>query len=335
MKKIIVSLIGLVLLLAAIFFALFFVIQAPVAQHITWGVNFSENQAKSLQLDWKATYLALLEDLQVKHIKLLVQWDAIEPTKDNFSFDDTDWEVSEAQAHQASLIYVVGMKTGRWPECHVPGWANGMSKQDQQAAVLQYVTATVERYKSNSAIVAWQAENEPLFVFGECPWYDSDFLKTEVQTIHALDPTRQVIVSDSGEQSLWLKAATIGDSVGVTMYRRAWFGWGDYGFYFDFPLPPLVYWLKAQLVDVLFGKKVIGVELQAEPWTHLFIGQASLQEQEKTMNPQQFQKNILYAKQTGLDEFYLWGSEWWYWMKEVQHKPEIWNEARSLFTNAN
>ena len=32
-----------------------------------------------------------------------------------------------------------------------------------------------------------------------------------------------------------------------------------------------------------------------------------------------------------LKEFYLWGAEWWYWMKEKQNKPEIWDEAKKLF----
>ena len=49
------------------------------------------------------------------------------------------------------------------------------------------------------------------------------------------------------------------------------------------------------------------------------------------MNLEQFKKNIEFAKKTGLKEFYLWGAEWWYWMKEKQNKPEIWNEAKKLF----
>jgi len=34
-----------------------------------------------------------------------------------------------------------------------------------------------------------------------------------------------------------------------------------------------------------------------------------LEEQEKTMNLERFQKNIEFAKRTGLDTFYLWGAE--------------------------
>ena len=49
------------------------------------------------------------------------------------------------------------------------------------------------------------------------------------------------------------------------------------------------------------------------------------------MNLEQFRKNIEFAQRTGLDTFYLWGGEWWYWLKEKQNQPEIWEEAKTLF----
>ena len=49
------------------------------------------------------------------------------------------------------------------------------------------------------------------------------------------------------------------------------------------------------------------------------------------MDLERFQKNIKFAKKTGLDEFYLWGAEWWYWLKTKHDKPEIWEEAKKLF----
>ena len=52
------------------------------------------------------------------------------------------------------------------------------------------------------------------------------------------------------------------------------------------------------------------------------------------MNPKIFGQNVEYAKQTGLNKFYFWGVEWWYWMKTVQGQPEIWNEAKALFNSS-
>lgn len=329
----------ILIIIAAIFLAGFILVYSwlsvtpPRAPKVTWGINFSQMQAEDLRMDWKKMYTAILSDLGVRHIKLMTQWDYVEDKRGAFYFDDVDWQVKEAQKYQAKMIYVVGMKSGRWPECHLPNWVDGLSKNEQQDELLKYVEASVNRYKNNSVIEAWQVENEALFNFGECPWYDQNFLKKEVALVKSLDTTRPVIISDSGEQSFWMKAASIGDVVGITTYRKLWFGQpSGIGFYGTFPIPPSFYYQRAQLIKKLFGKKVIGVELQAEPWAYKKYHDVSLREQEKTMNVDQFNKNVEYARATGFDTFYFWGTEWWYWLKENQGRPEIWNEAKKLFT---
>src|SRR5438046_82792 len=134
-----IKMIGIIFLfflpVAVLLFFYFFVGKVPEPQKIIWGVNFSEMQAEALKLDWKKMYLAMLEDLGARNIKLMTQWDWVEGKRSNFYFDDIDWQISQAEQHDAKLIYVVGMKTGRWPECHVPTWANGLSKQEQQSEV--------------------------------------------------------------------------------------------------------------------------------------------------------------------------------------------------------
>ena len=49
------------------------------------------------------------------------------------------------------------------------------------------------------------------------------------------------------------------------------------------------------------------------------------------MSLEKFQENIEFAKKTGLDKIYLWGAEWWYWLKEKQSEPKIWQGAKKLF----
>jgi len=104
-----------------------------------------------------------------------------------------------------------------------------------------------------------------------------------------------------------------------------------YIFALFFLFPAIFYQRRAKLINRIFGKEVICVELQAEPWGPKLLYDLPLEEQEKTMNLEQFRKNIEFAKKTGLKEFYLWGAEWWYWLKEKQNQPEIWQEARKLF----
>ncbi len=303
---------------------------------VTWGVDFSASQAEYLGLDPKETYEAIIHDLGAKHIKLHINWNAVEGSKDSYYFNDVDWQVSEAEKNGVELIMVVGMKTGRWPECHSPSWTGNLSADDQKAEAIQYVSDMVNRYKDSKAIKYWQIENEPMIKFGKCPgWYyadDHELLKAEVAKVKSIDPSRKIIVSDSGELSSWTEVAKIGDIVGITMYRNSWkpglstFGINPYAF-----LAPEVYKGKAALIQKMFGKEVICIELQAEPWASKPLAEASLADQAKSMNPEMFAENIEFAKQSGLKGFYFWGVEWWYAMKTKHNQPEIWNQAKELF----
>jgi len=333
--KMIIIFLAIILAILAVVFCYFFVGKAPEPKNITWGVDFSQMQAQSLGLNWKDAYSAIIDDLGAKNIKIHTQWDWIEGKQNNYYFNDTDWQLAEANAKGVKIIYVVGMKSGRWPECHIPTWVNGLTEQQQKDATLDYIKTVVQRYKDNSAITYWQVENEPLFRFGECPsWYyqNTDFLKQEVALVKSLDPSRKIIVSDTGEDSMWFGAAKIGDIVGTTMYREAWAHiTNSLGFYFHYLFSPVYYSRKAAVIKQVFGKDVICIELQAEPWVSKPFYDVPLAEQEKTMSPAIFEKNITYAKSTGLNTFYFWGAEWWYWLKTTQNQPQIWNEAKALF----
>ncbi len=330
MRNIFKKLVFLIVALILLFAGYLFIGQAKPAKEITWGVNFSQKQAQGLGLDWKENYLALLNDLNVKNIKLAADWDLLESAKDVYNFDDLDWQLNEAEKKGAKLLLVIGMKTSRWPECHIPGWAKDLTKNEQQKEILGLLEKIVLRYRGRASINRWQVENEPFFPFGECPWVDKKFLKEEINLVKTLDEQkRPVVVSDSGEGSFWFNAAGLGDIVGTTMYKKVWVR--QLGFYLHYPFPPVFYWRKAQIIKELFGKEVISIELQAEPWGPKLLFDSPPKEQEKTMNLDQFRYNIEFAKKTGLKEFYLWGGEWWYWLKEKQGKPEIWNEAKKLF----
>lgn len=329
MKKMLKIILLVLLVLFLVLIGYFFIGKAPRAEKIIWGVNFSQKYAENFELDWKETYLALLEDLGVKNIKLITHWDGIEKEKDKFYFNDLDWQIKEAENHQARMILVIGMKTGRWPECHLPEWAKNLNKEEQQKRILKLIEKIVLRYKNSNSVWAWQVENEALFSFGVCPWKDKNFLKKEIKLVKSLDSTRPIIISDSGEFSLWFTVANLGDIIGTTLHRKVWFK--EIKNYISYPFPPVYYWRRAQLIKKFFKKEVICVELQAEPWGPEVSYNIPIEEQKKTMDLEQFKKNIEFAKKTGLKEFYLWGAEWWYWLKEKQNQPEIWEEARGLF----
>ncbi len=304
-----------------------FVGKATPAENIKWGVVFSQKHAELMGLDWKANYLAILDDLQMKNLKLIAYWDLIEKEPGVFDFIDMDWQINEAKKRGAEVLLVIGRKVPRWPECHVPGWIKSLSQEEQKQKTLEMVERIVLRYKDNSAIKYWQVENEPLYPFGECALFGDEFLKKEITAVKSLSD-RPVVISDSGEYSLWFRAAKLGDVLGFTLYKNVWFK--EIKRYITYPFPSIYYNRKAWLIKKIFNKPSICVELQAEPWGATLLYDSPLEEQKKSMDLQKLRRIIQFARNTGTDTFYLWGSEWWYWMKEKQNQPEIWNEIQTL-----
>ena len=333
MSKIKILAIPFLLLLIAFFSIIiyFFLGDAPKIENPVFGAVFSQKHSRDMGLNWRSNYLAILNDLEVKELKIVTHWDLIEPEEGRFDFRDLDWQLVEAEKKEANVLLVIGMKTGRWPECHIPNWAKDLSKDEQQEFVLRLVQMITTRYKESRSIVAWSVENEPLFTFGDCPWKDKEFVKEEIAMVREIDTyyKRPILITDSGEGSFWIEAARLGDVVGTTMYKIIW--WSERERYLDYPTPPFYYWAKKEIIKNLFNKEVICSELQAEPWCPGLLYGCSLEEQMKTMTIDDFKENINFARQTGLDKFYLWGSEWWYWMKEEQGQSQIWEEAKKLF----
>jgi hypothetical protein len=307
-----------------------FSLQMPrgVSDRIEWDITFSRIFAKQMGLDWQEVYLAILDDLNPKSIRLPIYWEDIEPEIEDFQFIDYDWMIKEAEKRNVKLILVVGKKLPRWPECHLPEWANALSGSQQQERVLKEITQIVERYKNSSSLYLWQIENEPFLMFGECPLPSSKALDEEISLVKSLDPNHKILITDSGEISIWLPAAKRGEIFGTTMYRiveNRLFGQIKY------PLPPRFFWLKANFLQVFYpDKPIIVSELQAEPWSRQMLYETTLEEQAKSMNIKQFHENIGYARQVGFSPVYLWGAEWWYWMKIKHNDNSFWQAAKLL-----
>ncbi|OGL59669.1 hypothetical protein A3E96_03845 [Candidatus Uhrbacteria bacterium RIFCSPHIGHO2_12_FULL_46_13] len=314
-------------LLALVFWLFYLGRPAPIIDQV-YGVSFSSKQARALQLNSEEAYLAILDDLEVKSVRLAAYWDIIETSPGQFDFSELDWQIDEAGRRNVTALLAVGRKLPRWPECFMPDWARDLAPPQQNKHLLQMLRVVIERYRHREAVVAWQLENEP-FVgwFGQCPKLDRTLLQEELNLVRSLSP-KPVVITDSGELSTWRRTARFADRFGTTMYRVTWNPYYGYGFY---PLPASLYRLKARLWG-LNPSDVSITELQAEPWPPgKPLVEVSLDEQFRSMDFDRFQKNITFARATGFGEVYLWGAEWWYWMKTTQNHPEFWEEAKKLF----
>lgn len=300
-----------------------------------FGVSYSPSYAQALGLDPKETYQAILKDLKVKNIRLAANWNEIEPFDSAqgkpYDFTDLDYYVNEATKNKVKVILTLGYKLFRWPECRAPGWLPLDNTQYREERQLEMVKEVVEYYENNPTVAIWQIENEPLLKFGICPGTDRVFLKKEVETVRSIS-SKPILMTDSGELRSWITPMKLGDYFGTTLYRSVR---NDFIGRFDYPFRPWFYRLKAVIVKNLFApnnQKIMVTELQTEPWTDKFVEETPLEDQLQDFPLSKMQDNINFAKKVGFPEIYLWGVEWWSWMKS-QGYPRYWEYAKGLFKN--
>lgn len=299
----------------------------------SFGVTFSPMYAKYLKQDWQKMYISVLDDLKVKSFRIPAYWSDVEKIEGKYDFSQVDFMVSEAEKRGAKIVLVVGIKQPRWPEYHLPGWTKGLTAAQKQEKALKLTSEIVKRYQSSLTITAWQVENEPFVTwFGEDGenLVDKSLLEREVRLVKRLDPTRPIIITDTGEWSLWKTAMKSGDILGISIYRKAY---NDKFGYISYPFLPFMYAIKSDIVRKLFAqdnKKTIISELQAEPWLQKGVMDSPVTEQTRLFTVKELEENVNFAQKTGFYEIYLWGVEWWYYMASYGH-PEYLEYAKTLF----
>jgi hypothetical protein len=331
LKKIIIGLLLVISLLAVIVALLAY---KPAPENISYGMSFNTPYARELGLDWRATYDAILDELQVRRLRLAAHWPMVEPANGTYNFSELDYQIQRAEEVGATVVFAVGRRLPRWPECHVPTWAKSLSIADQQAAQLEYMTEVVNRYKDSPAIVYWQVENEPflsLFAFEHCGPLDEEFLAKEIAMVRELDPTRPILVTDSGNLGTWAGPYRHGDAFGTSVYVHFWNP--ELGQFRTF-LPPWFYRAKERVMELWYGDKPSYlIELSAEPWLIEPVVDVPLDIQFTRMNVDKFNDILEYAKNTRYENQYLWGAEWWYWL-HLQGEDAMWNRGKELFSTA-
>ena len=299
------------------------------------GVTFSSLYAEQIGLDWKQAYLAMLDDLKIKHVRLPVYWDRVEKTEGVYEFADLDWQLVEAQSRGVEIVLVVGQKVPRWPECYVPKWVGeDPSNLDQtrlKEKLLAFENVVINRYKDHPEINRWQVENEPFLDFGICSKVNPALLDAEIAQVKTIDTSRPIVVTDSGELSLWINAASRADIFGTTMYREVY---SQKMGHWRYPIGPNFFKIK-QLIIKLFAHQdnAIVIELQGEPWVAGWTTDAPVADQLASMNGEILADNVQFAKKTGMKEIYVWGVEWWCWMKVTQNNPTLWETAKTFVNN--
>lgn len=298
----------------------------------TLGVSFIPAYAESLGVDPQETMDSLL-GIGVRHFRLVSYWNQIEYTRGSYDFSQLDWQFKKAEATDAKITLTLGLRQPRWPECHMPEWANTLPTNEWQPELYDYIAAVVQRYKNSPALQDYQLENEYFLKgFGICTEHSRNRLVTEYNLVKKLDPARTIVVSRSNNALGLPVGEPRPDEFGISIYKRVW----DAGVtrrYLEYPFPAWYYASLAGIQKIYSGKDMRISELQAEAWppNSQPIPATSLAEQNKSFNAQRFEDRIAYGKATGMKRIDLWGAEYWYYRMVKLNDPSLWHVAQKTF----
>lgn len=293
-----------------------------------YGVSFSLHRCSELGVPPRKVLRSAIKDLGFRRFRIMSYWNIHEAKEGVYDFTELDWQIEMIEKSGGEVSLCLGKRQPRWPECHLPYWANPDSK-DWYEPLYKYIETVVHRYKDNQCISSYQLENEALLKeFGYCK--DQDFshnrLKSEFNLVRKLDPKLPIIMSLSDSWGLPI-IGPHADGYGMTIYPIHSDGNNNYT---KTKRPPLFFKARAKLVKAIYGKPVFIHELQAEPWLDKNILEYGVDEQLKYMNPSILADNIRFAQKTGLTPVDFWGLEWWFWLKETQQNSKIWDTIKEL-----
>lgn len=302
---------------------------------LVMGATFIPSYARHFGLDEKQTLQAMIDDLGIERFRLVSYWNIGEKQQDVYDFSELDWQFDMIEQAGGEISLAIGLRQPRWPECHMPEWAETMPMEEWSEELKDYMGATIDRYKDREVLKSYQLENEFfLSVFGKCPDFTRERLVDEYNFVKAMDPTRPLIISRSNNALGVPINEPIPDITAVSVYKRVW----DKTLtkrYFEYPFPAWFYGFLGGAGKILNGTDLIIHELQTEAWLPEGFQMNEVEdipEMEKSLNAERLKHRIRYGEATGLREIYLWGPEWWYWQKEKANKPDLWDTVKAEIT---
>ncbi len=333
-KNIFSKIISILLAIIIVFTAgMYGVAQWYIYQHknepLRIGATFIPNYANYFGLNPQDTMQKMIDELGIKQFRLVSYWKDIEPTEGTYDFTGLDWQFAKANASGAKVSLAIGLRQPRWPECHAPSWAEAEPIDVWYPKLKVFMQKVIERYGDNPALESYQLENEFFMtVFGICPDHSRWRLVDEYHYVKSLDTNTPVTISRSNN---WI-GLPLGDprpdEFAISVYKRVW-DKSTLKRYFEYPLPAWFYASLAGGAEIMTGNDMVIHELQAESWLPVGMDMKTvpITEIEKSLSPKRLKDRIKYAEATGMRDIYLWGPEWWLYLKEQRNYPDLWDTA--------
>lgn len=295
------------------------------------GTTFIADYSRRFGLDPEATMEAMITELGIKDFRLVSYWKNIEVSPGVYDFRELDWQFERVSRAGGRVSLAIGLRQPRWPECHAPRWLENEPLDVWYPQLKVFMQKVIERYGDHPVLESYQLENEFFMtVFGICPDHSRWRLVEEYEMVKSLDNNTPVIISRSNN---WI-GLPLGDprpdQFAISVYKRVW----DKTMtkrYFEYPLPAWFYASLAGGGEIMTGNTMIIHELQTESWLPegFDMETAPIEELYKSLNPERLKHRINYGVATGMKTIYLWGPEWWYYMKVKRGEPALWDTAVS------
>ena len=312
------------------------------------GISFRPPQVEALGLAPEPTLHTLLA-YPFQIIRLGAYWNRIERAPGLFDPSELDWQVEAAERAGKQIILCVGaLKTFSYPEFFVPAHRLVSPLPEHRlvsptthpallTAATDFIAQIVDRYKSHSAIVAWQVEHEAVDPLGfEHSWrLAAAFVEREVETVRQTDPSRPIMLNGFlpatllGRLAQWWQtrdqddslavARHLADIVGVDYYPRyAVARFGGKALYLDGTQSPWQRRRPRQLLRLAYARqqKLMVSEGQAEPWETVTVPPDPAEQYLYSCQPEQIIHNynawLRWSQaDAALYAYLFWGAEYW------------------------
>lgn len=314
------------------------------------GVNFSCKRAEYLGQDCHAALAEVLDDLGARSFRLSIYWSDVEQAPGQYDWSSIDWQLDMLRQRGARAVVTVGMKAQRYPEFWLPTWLrlaanipeNGFPEDNPLIPeyLFPYLDAATRHLRDNPAVDSIQVENEPFVHFqGHANgWHiRRAFLAREIATVRAADGgIHRISISHASwlrRDDTWKWILDNADVVSQSVYTKRQRGPWSWLYIFPYRLGPFTPNLPGQAREAARrGKELWIAELQAEPYEQPTVdvrrgrGQAAA-----SFSPRWLEDNLRLARRSGATRVYLWGVEWWMYLRDEQGDSSLWDAGRRLF----
>jgi hypothetical protein len=285
---------------------------------MNYGCTFSPKQLIQLGLDPIESLHAICT-WPITYIRVGCYWDEIQPNQHKFEFEEIKSYLKIIKQANKKAVIVVGMKSPRWPEFHIPEWCSSLNEEQLQLETLKFIKSVIKELKNHKEISHWQIENEPFDESGrDNKKLSNDFIEQEIKLAKSLDRTngqpRPCIVTiwanDTISRQTLEKTAqnSSADIIGLDIYYKVYLA-SLFGKHF-YRGPQFSNNQIKNLISKI-NKPIWITELQAEPWEK--SAEHYQADQPLSMSLPLLKENLNNVTKLNPKVILFWGVEYWLW----------------------